>query len=179
MVIGLCGVQFCLWSYKWLMKTWFVNHKYDYRQNWTKQSPHTKLWQNLRKKLDICYTFSLEKKQLTQQNAQQQYAHVANTVHIHRYDMLTVLLHCLITSMMHALSYSCSNHALDNQSPLRILLQLWLKKLDYLTSQVPQWNTLIIRTRYKHLLFPWHTKYSCLMSAMSKQQRTQEHQTER
>lgn len=179
MVIGLCGVQFCLWSYKWLTKTWFVNHEYNYRQDWTKQSPLTKLWQNLRKKLDICYTFSLEKKQLTQQNAQQQYAHVANTVHIHRYDMLTVLLHCLITSMMHALSYSSSNHALDNQSPLRILLQLWLKKLDYLTSQVPQWNTLIIRTRYKHLLFPWHTKYSCLMSAMSKQQRTQEHQTER
>ena len=62
MVIGLCGVQFCLWSYRWLMKTWFVNHEYDYRQNWTKQSPLTKLWQNLRKKLDICYTFSLEKK---------------------------------------------------------------------------------------------------------------------
>lgn len=179
MVIGLCGVQFCLWSYKWLTKTRFVNHEYNYRQNWTKKSPLTKLWQNLRKKLDICYTFSLAKKQLTQQNAQQQPAHVANTVHIHRYDMSTVLLHCLITSMMHALSYSCSNHALDNQSPLRILLQLWLKKLDYLTSQVPQWNTLIIRTRYKHLLFPWHTKYSCLMSAMSKQQRTQEHQTER
>ena len=178
MVIGLCGVQFCLWSYRWLMKTWFVNHEYDYRQNWTKQSPLTKLWQNLRKKLDICYTFSLEKKQLTWQNAQQQHAHVENTVHIHRYDMSTVLLHCLITSMMHALSYSCSNHALDNQSPLRISLRLWLKKLDYLTSQVPQWNTLIIRTRYKHLLFPWHTKYSCLMSAMSKQQRTQEHQTE-
>ena len=127
----------------------------------------------------LLYIFIRKKKQLTQQNVQQQHAHVANTVHIHRYDMSTVLLHCLITSMMHALSYSCSNHALDNQSPLRILLQLWLKKLDYLTSQVPQWNTLIIRTRYKHLLFPWHTKYSCLMSAMSKQQRTQEHQTER
>ena len=32
----------------------FVNHKYDYRQNWVTQSPVTnqsKLWQNLRKKL--------------------------------------------------------------------------------------------------------------------------------
>ena len=127
----------------------------------------------------LLYIFIRKKKQLTQQNVQQQHAHVANTVHIHRYDMSTALLHCLITSMMHALSYSCSNHALDNQSPLRILLQLWLKKLDYLTSQVPQWNTLIIRTRYKHLLFPWHTKYSCLMSTMNEQQKTQEHQTER
>ena len=72
----------------------------------------------------LLYIFIRKKKQLTQQNVQQQHAHVANTVHIHRYDMSTVLLHCLITSMMHALSYSCSNHALDNQSPLRILLQL-------------------------------------------------------
>ena len=180
MVIGLCGVQFCLWSYKWLTKTWFVNHKYNYRQNWTKQSPLTKLWQNLRKKLDICYTFSLEKKTInsakctTTACTRGKYCPYTQVWHVNCPITLSNYKHDACTVLN-----SCSNHALDNQSPLRILLQLWLKKLDYLTSQVPQWNTLIIRTRYKHLLFPWHTKYSCLMSTMSEQQRTQEHQTER
>ena len=53
----------------------FVNHEYDYRQNYMTWSPVTnlsKLWQNLRKKLDIGYMFSEEKKQeLTLQNARQ------------------------------------------------------------------------------------------------------------
>ena len=47
-----------------------VNHEYDYKQNWKTFSPVTnqsKLWQNLRKKLDIDYTFS-EKKRNTQNN---------------------------------------------------------------------------------------------------------------
>ena len=46
MVIGQCGVQFGLQSNKWLTKSEdreagvrFVNHEYDYRQNWTTQSP--------------------------------------------------------------------------------------------------------------------------------------------
>ena len=48
MVIGPNGVQFGLWAYKWLTKSdgrkagvQFVNHEYDYRQNWTTQSPVT------------------------------------------------------------------------------------------------------------------------------------------
>ena len=39
----------------------FVNHKYDYRQNWATPSSVTnnsKLWKNLKKKLDIGYAFS-------------------------------------------------------------------------------------------------------------------------
>ena len=46
MVIGQCGVQFGLQSNKWLTKSEdreagvrFVNHEYDYRQNWLTQSP--------------------------------------------------------------------------------------------------------------------------------------------
>ena len=48
MVIGLSGVQFGLQSYESLTKSddreagvRFVNHEYDYRQNWTTRSPIT------------------------------------------------------------------------------------------------------------------------------------------
>ena len=48
MVIGQRGVQFGLQSNKWLAKSEdrevgvrFVNHEYDYRQNWLTQSPVT------------------------------------------------------------------------------------------------------------------------------------------
>ena len=49
MVIGLSArVQFGLQSYEWLTKSdkreagvWYLNHKYDYRQNWMTQSPVT------------------------------------------------------------------------------------------------------------------------------------------
>ena len=68
---------------------WFVNHKYDCRQNWKTQSPVTnwsKLWQYLRKKLNISYTcrFSERKRkqQLTQWNARQQCAHMTHFVHL-------------------------------------------------------------------------------------------------
>ena len=44
------------------------------------------------------------------------------TVHFHRHDMSIVLLNCLITNMMHTLSYQCSNWAGDNQLHLKILL---------------------------------------------------------
>ena len=46
------------------------------------------------------YVF-IKKKLLTQQIARQQAMHMMGSVHLHRYDVLTVLLHCPITSMMH------------------------------------------------------------------------------
>ena len=49
MVIGLSArVQFGLQSYEWLTNSdkceagvWYLNHKYDYRQNWMTQGPVT------------------------------------------------------------------------------------------------------------------------------------------
>ena len=50
------------------------------------------------------YVF-IKKKLLTQRIARQQTMHMMGSVHLHRYDVLTVpvtvLLHCPITSMMH------------------------------------------------------------------------------
>ena len=74
-------------------------------------------------KLDNHYTFihfHKKQQQLTWQNAGQQYVHMMRSFHFRRHDMLivplTVLLHCLITSMTHTLYYRCSNWAGDNQS---------------------------------------------------------------
>ena len=51
------------------------------------------------------YVFIKKKKLLTQRIARQQTMHMMGSVHLHRYDVLTVpvtvLLHCPITSMMH------------------------------------------------------------------------------
>ena len=122
MAIGPCGVQFGLYSYEWLTKSYnckagvrFVNHKYCYRLNWTTQGPVTnksKLWHNLRKKLDIGYKFSYKKEK----------QHLCPLRHEMLTVSLTVLLHCPITSMMCTLSFWCSTWAGDNQSHSRILL---------------------------------------------------------
>ena len=62
-----------------------------------------------------------KKKQLTWRNARQQCTLMTRTVHLHRRDVSTVLLHCPVTSMTHTQSYECSNRAGDNQSRSRIL----------------------------------------------------------
>ena len=72
------------------------------------------------------YIFIKKKNQLlTRQNARQQRTLMMHSVHLHKYDVLTVpltvQLHCPITSMMRTLSYKCSNRAGDNQSHSRIL----------------------------------------------------------
>ena len=66
-------------------------------------------------------------RQLIQQNARQQHAHMTHSVHLHRHEVLTVpltvLLHYQITRMTCTLPNQCSNQAGDNQSHPRILFQ--------------------------------------------------------
>ena len=64
-----------------------------------------------------------QQQQLTRRNAGQQRARMTRSIHLHRHDVLTVLLHCpAITSMTLILSYQCSNRAVDDQSRSRTLL---------------------------------------------------------
>ena len=82
----------------------------------------TKFEKEIRHRL---YIFIKKNQLLTRQNARQQHTLMMHSVHLHRYDVLTVpltvQLHCPITSMMRTLSYKCSNRAGDNQSRSRIL----------------------------------------------------------
>ena len=65
----------------------------------------------LRKQLDIGYKFSSKYEPSNRRNAQQQRVLMTHTVHLHRHDVLTVLFNCPIKSMMHTLSYWCSNQS--------------------------------------------------------------------
>ena len=105
MVIGPIGVQFGLWtkSDDREAEVRFVNQEYDYWWNWTTRCPFTnwsKLWQNLRKKLDIGYASykKNQQQQWTRRNAGQQRARMTRSVHSHRYDVLTVPLTVLFRS---------------------------------------------------------------------------------
>ena len=79
-----------------------------------------------KRKLISVIRFHKNWQQLTRRNARQHRTHMTCSVHFHRHDVLTVpltvLLHCLITSMTRILSYKYSNRAGDNQSHSRIFV---------------------------------------------------------
>ena len=65
---------------------------------------------NFRKKLDIGYTFSQnKKKKLTRRDARQQRVHMTRSVHLYKHDVLHVpltgLSHCPIASKTRTLFY--------------------------------------------------------------------------
>ena len=102
MVIRLSGVQFSLNSYEWLTKlddhevgAQFVNHEYNYRELDDTKSCDLLIKTITKFKGDFKtrHCFFCQK--------WQQQAHMTLTVHVFGQDILTVLFHCPISSMMH------------------------------------------------------------------------------
>ena len=109
-------------SHNILHRSLFVDHEFDYRQNWMKGSPVTMQWVKTMTKFEReiihrLYVFIKKLNKLRKNKVD-----TTSIVHLHRHDMSTVCIHCPITSITCTLSYWCSNRAEDNQSLSRILL---------------------------------------------------------